>query len=145
VLTLLTYESVGNLNEPPQYSGMFERQERVAVFLLVGVMIAVITAHLILGTLGKQSFARPFTNNSADGELVIARGTIDQITITQNGGHLNLYMNNITVFVPAQIAQELTLRRGDSISLYGVVQTYRGKKEIVVSSGKDITLLVTNT
>jgi hypothetical protein len=145
VLTLLTYESVGNLNEHPQYSGMFERQERVAVFLLVGVMIAVITAHLILGTLGKQSFARPFTNNSADGELVIARGTIDQITITQNGGHLNLYMNNITVFVPAQIAQELTLRRGDSISLYGVVQTYRGKKEIVVSSGKDITLLVTNT
>jgi DNA/RNA endonuclease YhcR with UshA esterase domain len=40
--------------------------------------------------------------------------------------------------VPAQIAQELTLKKGDSISVYGVVQTYRGKKEIVVSSGKDI-------
>jgi hypothetical protein len=145
VLTLLTYEPVGNLRKPPQYSMMFERQERVAVLLLLGVMIAVVTAHLILGTLGKQAFARPFTNNSADGELVTASGTIDQVAITQTGGHMNLYMNNITVFVPAQVAQELTIRKGDSISLYGVVQTYRGKKEIVVSSGKDITLVLVNT
>ena len=145
VLTLLTYEPVGNLRKPPQYSKMFERQERVAVLLLLGVMIAVIAAHLILGTLGKESFARPFTNNSADGELVTARGTIDQVAITQTGGHMNLYMNNITVFVPAQVAQELTIRKGDSISLYGVVQTYRGKKEIVVSSGKDITLVLVNS
>lgn len=124
---------------------MFERQERVAVLLLLGVVIAVITAHFILATLGKESFARPFTDNSSDGELVIARGIINQITITQTGGHMNLYINNITVFVPAQAAQELTLRKGDSVSLYGVVQTYRGKKEIVVSSGKDITLLVMKT
>jgi hypothetical protein len=145
MLTLLTYEPVGNLRKPPQYLGMFERQERVAVLLLLGVMIAVISAHLVLGTLGKQSFARPFTNNSADGELVIVRGTIDQVTLTQNGGHMNLYMDNITIFVPAQVAQDLTLLKGDSISLYGVVQMYRGKKEIVVSSGKDITLIVMNT
>ena len=120
---------------------MFERQERVAVFLLLGVMIAVIAAHLVLGTLGKQPFARPFTNASADGELVITSGTIDQVAYTQTGGHLNLYMNNITIFIPAQVAQELTMRKGDTISLYGIVQTYRGKKEIIVSSGKDITLI----
>jgi len=98
-------------------------------------------AHLALGTLGKQPFARPFTNNSADGELVITDGTINQILITKNGGHMNVYLANITIFVPAQIAQELTLQKGDSISVYGVVQTYRGKKEIVVSSGKDISVL----
>jgi DNA/RNA endonuclease YhcR with UshA esterase domain len=51
-----------------------------------------------------------------------------------------LYVNNITIFVPSQVAQELTLRKGDSISIYGIVQTYRGKKEIIVSSTKDITL-----
>jgi hypothetical protein len=140
VLTLLTYESIGNLNEPPQYSVMFERQERVAILLLLGVACAVITAHLVLGTLGKQPFARPFTNNSADGELVIVSGTIDQITITKNGGHMNMYLADITIFVPAQIAQELTLHSGDTVSVYGVVQTYRGKKEIVVSSGKDISV-----
>ena len=140
MLTLLTYESIGNLNEPPQYSIMFERQERVAILLLLGVACAVIIAHLVLGTLGKQPFARPFTNNSSDGELVIAGGTIDRITIT-NGGHMNVYLANITIFMPAQIAQELTLHSGDTVSVYGVVQTYRGKKEIVVSSGKDISVI----
>jgi DNA/RNA endonuclease YhcR with UshA esterase domain len=123
---------------------VFERQERVAVFLLLGVIIAVISAHLFLGTLGKQPFAHPFSNNSADGELVIVKGTIDRIVYTQTGEHLNLYVNNITIFVPAQVAQELTLRKGDSISIYGVVQTYRGQKEVVVSSKKDITLILVN-
>jgi hypothetical protein len=145
MLTLLTYESIGNLNESPQYSTMFERQERVAVLLLLGVAFTVITAHLFLGTLGKQPFARPFTNNSADGELVTVDGTIDQITITNTGGHMNVYLANITIFVPAQIAQELTLKKGDAISVYGVIQTYRGKKEIVVSSGKDISVIPADT
>lgn len=121
---------------------MLERQERVAVFLLLGVTIAVISAHLFLGTLGKQSFANPFTNNSADGELVFITGTIDRVVYTQTGGHMNLYVNNITIFIPSQVAQELTLRKGDSISLYGIVQTYRGKKEIVVNSKKDITIVL---
>jgi DNA/RNA endonuclease YhcR with UshA esterase domain len=120
---------------------MFERQERVAILLLLGVACTVITAHLVLGTLGKQPFARPFTNNSADGELVIVGGTIDQITITKNGGHMNVYLANITIFVPAQIAQELTLQKDDAISVYGVVQTYRGKKEIIISSKKDIVVI----
>jgi DNA/RNA endonuclease YhcR with UshA esterase domain len=121
---------------------VFERQERVAVILLLGVIIAVISAHLVLGTLGKQPFAHPFTNNSADGELVIVKGSIDRVVYTQTGGHVNLYVNNVTIFVPAQVAQELTIRNGDSISIYGVVQTYRGEKEIVVSSKKDITLIL---
>jgi hypothetical protein len=141
MLTLLTYESVGNLNESLQYSTVFERQERGAVLLLLSVACLVITVHLVLGSLGKQPFAQPFTNNSADGELVITDGTINQISITKNGGHMNVYLDNVTIFVPAQIAGGLTLRKGDSISVYGVVQTYRGKKEIIVSSGKDISVL----
>ena len=120
---------------------MFERQERVAIYLLLGVACLVITAHLVLGTLGKQPFARPFTNDSADGELVITGGTIDQITITKNGGHMNVYLSNVTLFVPAQIAHELILRKGDAISAYGIVQTYRGKKEIIIGSGKDIVVI----
>jgi DNA/RNA endonuclease YhcR with UshA esterase domain len=120
---------------------MLKRQERVAIVLLLGVVITVITAHLILGSFGKQPFARPFTNNSTDGELVIAAGTIDQLVITQNGGHMNVYTDTVTIFVPAQVAQELTLQKGDVISVYGIVQTYRGKKEIVVSSVNDISVI----
>jgi DNA/RNA endonuclease YhcR with UshA esterase domain len=53
---------------------------------------------------------------------------------------MNVYLANITIFVPVQIAQNLTLKKGDSISAYGVVQTYRGEKEIVISSVKDISV-----
>jgi uncharacterized SAM-binding protein YcdF (DUF218 family) len=120
---------------------MLERQEHAAIVLLLGVMIIVITAHLILGSFGKQPFAKPFMNDSPDGELVVAAGMIDQIVITQNGGHMNVYTDTITIFVPAQVAQGLTLQKGDTITVYGVVQTYRGKKEIVVNSAEDISLV----
>ena len=56
---------------------MFERQELIAVLMLIGVAIAVIAAHLILGSMGKQPFSKQFTNNTADGELVHIEGTID--------------------------------------------------------------------
>jgi len=81
------------------------RQERVAVFLLVGVAIAVIVAHLVLAGLGKEPFARPFNNNSADGELVVVEGMIDQITLTKSGGHMTVSVNNLSVFLPAQVVQ----------------------------------------
>jgi len=120
---------------------MFERQERVAILLLVGVAIAVIVAHAVLAGLGKQPFARPFTNSSPEGELVIVEGQIDQITLIKNGGHMTLNVNNLSIFLPAQVVQAVSLQKGDRISVYGVVQTYRGKKEIVVSAAEDVRIL----
>jgi DNA/RNA endonuclease YhcR with UshA esterase domain len=140
MLTVLTYQAIGNLNPRFQYSGMFERQERAAILLLFGVAVVVIAAHLILANLGKQPFAHPFTNSSADGELVFIEGHIDQITLTNSGGHVILNLDNLSIFLPAQVAQKLSLQKGDMISVYGIVQTYRGKKEIVVSSAEDIRL-----
>jgi DNA/RNA endonuclease YhcR with UshA esterase domain len=120
---------------------MFERQERVAILLLVGVAGAVIIAHVVLTGLGKQPFAHPFTSGSSDGELVFVEGQIDQITLTKSGGHMTLIMNNLSVFLPAQVVQELSLQKGDRISVYGIVQTYRGKKEIVVSAAEDVRII----
>jgi hypothetical protein len=120
---------------------MFERQERVAILLLVGVAIAVIVAHIVLAGLGKQPFARPFTNSSSDGELVVVEGQIDQITLTKSGGHMTASVNNLSIFLPAQVVQEVTLQKGDTISVYGIVQTYRGKKEIVVSAAEDVRII----
>ena len=117
---------------------MFKAQERVALILLVGVAVIVLAAHIALSAYGKQPFAHPFTNNSADGELVTVVGTVDRASVLQNGGHLVLQVNNLSVFIPSQAAQSLTLHEGDVISAYGTVQTYRGKKEIVVNSRNDI-------
>ncbi len=120
---------------------MFERQERVAVLLLVGVAMVVIVAHVVLAGLGKQPFARPFTNSSSDGELVVVEGQIDQITLTNSGGHATVRVNNLSIFLPAQVIQEVSLQKGDRISVYGIVQTYRGKKEIVVNAAEDVRIL----
>jgi DNA/RNA endonuclease YhcR with UshA esterase domain len=120
---------------------MFERQERLAILLLIGVAVAVIAAHLILGSFGKQPFSKPFTNNSADGELVYVEGIIDQVALTKTGGHMTLQIDSLTIFIPAQVARELTLKKGANISVYGIVETYRGKKEIMVNSAEDIRFL----
>jgi DNA/RNA endonuclease YhcR with UshA esterase domain len=120
---------------------MFERQERVAVFLLVGVALVVIVAHVVLAGLGKQPFARPFSNSSSDGELVVVEGQIDQISLTRNGGHMTVLVNNLSIFLPAQVVQDVSLQKGDRISVYGIVQTYRGKKEIMVNAADDIHII----
>jgi hypothetical protein len=117
---------------------MFGRQERVAILLLLGVAVVVISLHLALGSLGKQPFAHTFSENSADGELVSASGTVEQISYTKNGAHMTVYLNATTIFIPSQIATDIIINKGDSISVYGVVQTYRGRKEIVISSKEDI-------
>jgi DNA/RNA endonuclease YhcR with UshA esterase domain len=117
---------------------MFERQERIAILLLVGVAIAIIVAHVVLTSLGKQPFARPFTNTSADGELVFVEGQIDQISLTKTGGHMTVSVNNLSIFLPSQVVQGLSFQKGDIMSVYGLVQTYDGKKEIVVSSAEDV-------
>lgn len=124
---------------------MFERQERIALLLLVGVAITVIVAHFVLAGLGKQPFARPFTNTSSDGELVVVEGQIDQIALTKSGGHMTLSVNNLSIFLPAQVGQGDSLQKGDTISVYGIVQTYRGKKEIVVSGAEDVRILPVKT
>jgi DNA/RNA endonuclease YhcR with UshA esterase domain len=141
MLTVLTYQTIDHLNLFSQYSSMFERQERVAFLLLVAVAIMVIGAHIVLAGLGKQPFAQPFTNSSSDGELVVVEGQIDQITLTKSGGHMTVSMNNLSIFLPAQVVQEVSLQKGDRISVYGIVQTYRGKKEIVVSAADDVRLI----
>ncbi|MFA4848588.1 MAG: hypothetical protein WC626_02575 [Methanoregula sp.] len=120
---------------------MFERQERLAILLLIGVAVAVIAAHLVLGSFGKQPFSKPFTNNSADGELVYVEGIIDQVALTKTGGHMTLQINNLTIFIPAQAAHNLTMMKGANISVYGIVETYHGKKEIMVSSAENIRFL----
>lgn len=117
---------------------MLMRQERIALLLLVGVSLTVLSAHAVLSMLGKQPFARSYTGDSADGELVVMEGTVDRVTFIENGGHIALSVENTTLFIPSSAAQGLTIHKNDTIRAYGIVQTYRGKKEIVIGSADDI-------
>ena len=124
---------------------MFERQERLAILLLFGVAIAVISAHLILMYLGKQPFAHPFSESSADGELVYTEGYIDLITLTQGGDYAIIRLDNTTLFTQSQHVRKLGLQKGEKISVYGIVQTYHGKKELMVNAAEDIRRIPANT
>jgi hypothetical protein len=120
---------------------MLGHQERIAILLLICVAGVVIGANFVLGSIGKHPFASDFSNRSVDGDLVTVHGTIDEATITKNGGHYLLKIENISVFIPAQAAGTVPYAKGKNITLYGTVQTYRGEKEIIVNSAEDISLL----
>jgi DNA/RNA endonuclease YhcR with UshA esterase domain len=120
---------------------MFGRQERLALFLLIGVTVAVIASHLILSDLGKRPFSAPFSNASEDGTLVFLTGNVDHLGWTKSGNHLLMQVNNTSVFIPSTVAQNLALRNGDPVSILGIVQTYQGKKEVVVEAASDVASL----
>lgn len=117
---------------------MLGRQERVAILLLCGVALVVIAAHLVLVSVGKEPFASEYTEQSPDGSLIRLDGTIDQATVLKNGGHIILSVNNVTVFIPSTVAGDRTFVKGTTVTLYGTVQTYEGKKEILIGSSDDI-------
>jgi len=123
---------------------MLMRQERIALLLLVAIAITVVVAHAMLSFLGKGTFAHPFTAESSEGELVHIGGPVERATVLENGGHLMIQVSNTTLFIPATAAGNLIVHKGDTIVAYGIVQIYRGKKEIVISTPEDIRITTTH-
>ena len=124
-----------------QSGSMLTRQERNAFFLLALVTIAVVAGAIIIESIGKSTLSTRYTSASADGSLVLLEGTVDRLIVTKNGADLILNVNGTTVFIPASSARGVTLKKGDAVQLYGVVQTYRGEKEILVQQPGDIRML----
>ncbi len=116
---------------------MLMRQERIALLLLVGVAVVVVTVNSALTLVGKQPFARPVSDVSPDGELVVIEGTVSRVNLIENGGHLAVLVSNTTIFIPASAAMGLVVHRNDTIRAFGTVETYRGKKEIVIRDAED--------
>ncbi|MCQ2355976.1 MAG: hypothetical protein MJ014_02995, partial [Methanocorpusculum sp.] len=82
--------------------------------------------------------AVPYVPDRADGSLVTLTGTVEDITFTRTGGHLILNISGTTIFVPG--GGGLALLRGDNVTVRGIVDTYAGKKEIIVNDPADIVL-----
>lgn len=120
---------------------MLERQEKTALFVLVGVVAVVLAVHFLFGAVARPLVATPYSEEVPDGTLVVLEGGIDEIRKTTSGGHLILTINDTQVFLPQNVAAALELHENDSITLYGIAQTYRGKKEILVTSTADIQVL----
>jgi hypothetical protein len=117
---------------------MFEREERKALAMLVCVVAVVLVAHLLLDTVARPLVASPYSERVPEGALVLLEGRIEAIATTESGGHLLLTVNGTPVFLPQGAAAQLDLHENDSVLLYGVVQTYRGKREVAVASPADV-------
>jgi hypothetical protein len=117
---------------------MLVRQERIALVLLLAVTMAILVASVVLTGIDKADLASEYTPRSDEGALVHLQGHVQEIRTTKTGGHVAASVNGTTVFIPADVAETVTLHPGDLISLYGIVQTYRGDREVVVNSPRDI-------
>lgn len=118
---------------------MLTPPERHAVLILVGVLVVLALIHFGIVSLFPDAGAVPYTNDRADGSLVTLTGNVEDITLTRTGGHLILNISGTDVFVPGG-ASRLELLRGDTITVRGIVDTYAGKKEIIVNDPADIVL-----
>jgi DNA/RNA endonuclease YhcR with UshA esterase domain len=120
---------------------MLLRQERLALSLLIVVAIGLSLGSFWAAGIDKGTLAREFCQTYAEGTLVSIEGTVDELRWTQTGGHLNLKISETPVFLPAEIAAKLTIQKGDQVLIYGILQNYRGEKEIVVQELKDVKII----
>lgn len=114
------------------------RQEKIAILILVMVLAIVLASTGILEILGKGVFSRPYSPECADGELVYHEGVVEEQSSTATGGHKILVVSGIRVFIPSSSVKEGWPKVGDTVSLYGVVQTFRGEREILIRAPGDI-------
>jgi len=120
---------------------MLERQEKTALAVLVCVVGIVLAVHLLFDAVGRPLVAAPYSEEVSDGAFVLLEGRIEEIRKTSTGGHRILTVNGTAVFLPQDVAVRLELDKNASVALYGVVQTYRGEREVVVTSAADIRVL----
>jgi hypothetical protein len=124
---------------------MLLRQERLALCLLVTVAIGLILGSLWAEGMDKGAYAKEFCQTYNEGTLVKVEGVIDELGWTQTGGHLNLKVAGTPIFLPSAIAEKLALQKGDQVLVYGIIQTYRGEKEIVVQEIEDVKIIGTGS
>ena len=127
---------------------MLERQEKTALLVLVCVVAIILAAHLLFDAFAMPLVAARYSEDLPDGTLVILEGSIEEIRKTASGGHIILTVNGTTVFLPENVVATLELHENvvatlelhenASVTLYGTVKTYRGKREVVVNSPRDI-------
>jgi hypothetical protein len=123
---------------------MLLRQEQLAFGLLAAVAIGITLGSLGLAGIDKGTLAKEFCQTQTEGTLVRIEGIIDELRWTETGRHLNIRIEGTPVFLPSGVADKLALRRGDRVLVYGIVQTYRGEKEIVVQEAGDVKILGTD-
>lgn len=130
-----------------------EKEEKVMVLLLFMTLFSLMTAYLCFGSeladAGQKTGgeARQYTRESSSGDKVFLEAEVLSKRFTYTGEHLLLQVDCnsevLSVFIPKTAGAEalnMSIRKGDFISLTGTVSEYEGKREIKVERKEDILL-----
>lgn len=129
-----------------------EKEEKVMVLLLFMTLTSLMAAYLCFGselTAGQETGkeVKTYTPESAEGEKVFIQAEVLSKQLTYKGGHLLLQVDCnsevLSVFIPKTAGAEafnVSIKKGDYISVTGTVSEYEGKKEIKVERKEDVLL-----
>lgn len=118
---------------------MLEKQERIAVLILSVVLITCGVGTWIFDGMGKEPFAINYTPQTSEGSLVAWQGIVQKAISTGSGTRI-LTVGGVQVFLSSAVGIN-QVKEGDLVSLLGTVQTYKGKREILVSGSDDIKII----
>lgn len=122
-------------------NNMLTRPERRAAGIMI--IVVLLLAGMYIGTtyMFPDGGAVPYRDDKPDGTHVYLEGIVLDTKITGTGGHLIVNVSGVDVFIPKG-GTELILLLGDHVRVIGNVDTYAGKKEIIIHSMSDIRILV---
>lgn len=115
---------------------MFEKQERIAILILLVVLAICAAGTVMLEGMGKEPFATRYTQQTSEGSLVTWQGIVQQVTPVSSGARI-LTVSGVPVFL-SSAAGGVQVQAGDQVVVYGKVQVFKGKREILVSDQADI-------
>lgn len=119
---------------------MLASPEIKSIIILFGISALLMGLHLALSAAGSAAFAAPWTPDAGDGSFVLLTGTVEDVRELA-GGHILAEVNGTRVFLPATAAKGVVLTKGERVQVAGTVQTYQGKKEVVVRAAADIVFI----
>jgi DNA/RNA endonuclease YhcR with UshA esterase domain len=131
-----------------------EKEEKVVVVLLFMTLSSLLTAYLCFGSeiagAGQASGGKvvQYTHESAAGERVSLEAEVLSKSFTHKGEHLILQVDCnsevLNIFIPKSAGAEalnMSIQKGDVISVTGTISEYKGKKEINVERKEDMTVI----
>lgn len=125
-----------------------QKEEKVMVVLLAMALASIAVAYLTFLPDDSGSDVQQLSEFSGIGDRVVFEGTVLGKRFTYTGDHLLLDIDYdstiVKVFVPnsaGAMGIDNAVSEGDWVRITGDVDEYKGEREVVVKSGKDIILL----
>lgn len=132
-------------SNPDRSMGTMQKEEKVGAVLLIVALLSLAVIYFVITI---PIDVERLSDESKLDDKVYAEGLVMDKRMTRTGGHLILSIKmdvgTINIFAhresgAAEIDEKV--REGDRIRAYGILDEFRGERQIRIQSGGDITVL----